>query len=345
MLHWLVWLAQFAPTPPPALVHTIHGGLSPKSVVYAGAGKFFVQNMIYLHTVSVYDRDFNKLAAIPDAIEVDGVSLRGGPVECAISPDGRFAWVSNYQMFGPGYQNPGNDKAQAKRGAFDNGFLYRINTETYAIDAAIEVGAVPKYVAATPDGKWVLVSNWCSSDLSIVNTKTLKEERAIHLGRFPRGIVVTEDSKTAYVAMVGAMDVAKVNLDNWTVGWIKGVGTSPRHLCLSPDGATLYASLNGEGKVAKVDLLTGKTVWRVATGANPRSMALTPDGRFLYVVNYHSQSLSKIRTLDMAVVADVKTAEHPIGVAVDPETRRIWVACYSGCIQVFEEPHSAPAHG
>lgn len=338
MFPWLLWLTQFAPTPPPVLVHTITGGLSPKSVVHDGHGRFFVQNMVYLHTVNVYSRDFTKLATIPDQVEIDGVKLKGGPVECAISTDGRYAWVTNYQMFGHGYSNPGNDRAQAKRGKFDDSFLYRIDTSTFQINAEIQVGSVPKYVAATPDGKWVLVSNWSSSDLSVVGTQSLEEERAIHLGRFPRGIVVAPDSRTAYVAMVGARDVAKVNLSTWEVSWIKGVGLSPRHLCLSPDGRFLYASLNGEGKVAKVDLQTEKAVLRVPTGDNPRSMILSPEGQFLYVVNYNSQTLTKLRTADMWTVSTIKTAEHPIGVAYDPENRRIWVACYSGCIQVFEEP-------
>ena len=31
-----------------------------------------------------------------------------------------------------------------------------------AVDQVIQVGLVPKYVATTPDGRYVLVSNWCS---------------------------------------------------------------------------------------------------------------------------------------------------------------------------------------
>jgi YVTN family beta-propeller protein len=34
------------------------------------------------------------------------------------------------------------------------------------------VGKVPKYVATTPDGKYVLVSNWCSYNLSVIDVAT-----------------------------------------------------------------------------------------------------------------------------------------------------------------------------
>ena len=39
------------------LRETIAGAISPKSVVASGTGLFFAQNMMYQHTVTVYDRD------------------------------------------------------------------------------------------------------------------------------------------------------------------------------------------------------------------------------------------------------------------------------------------------
>ena len=75
------------------LVHkkTIREGLSPKSVVYSGNGLFFAQNMMYRHTVTVYNRDFELVKTIKDqitphdyGIEQYGESkYRGAPVEVA----------------------------------------------------------------------------------------------------------------------------------------------------------------------------------------------------------------------------------------------------------------------
>ncbi len=319
------------------LIKTIADGISPKSVVHSGGGLFFAQNMMYRHTVAVYGRDFKRIATIPDVIEIGGKKLRGSPVECAFSPDGKHAWVSNYRMFGKGYSRPGNDGAQGKRGTFDRSYLYRIDTAALKIDGVVRVGSVPKFVAATPDGRTVLVSNWCSSDLSVVDTSLLKETRSVPLGRFPRGIAVSPDSKLAYVALMGTRDVAIVSLSDNRVEWIRGVGASPRHLCLSPDGRRLYVSLNGEGRVARIDLDGIEKPKKAATGSNPRSMALSADGASLFVVNYGSNTLSKVRTEDMKVVATVRTKKSPIGVAYDDRDLRVWVACYSGSIQVFQD--------
>ncbi len=333
----LLLAAALAPEPKElTLVETISGGLSPKSLVHSGTGLFFAQNMMYLHTVAVYDRDFELVATIPDKIAVDGVVLRGAPVECAFSPDGRYAWVSNYQMHGKGYANPGNDASGRERGDYDDSYLYRIDTQRLKIDAWVKVGAVPKVVATTPDGKLVLVSNWCSSDLSVVDTEKLEEVRSVPLGRHPRGIAVSPDSRTAYIAVMGASAIAVVDLETYAVSWIKGIGSTPRHLCLSPDGSTLYVSLNNAGKVVKLDLATGKVVASARTGSQPRSMALSADGASLFVVNYGSATLTKLRTSDMKPVATAETAENPIGVTFDAFASRVWVACYSGCLQVFQ---------
>ena len=90
-------------------VETIGGDISPKSVTATGTGLVFAQNMMYTHTVTVYDRDFDLVATISDEVTPSqfGVDLpgsyRGAPVEAAATPDGRYVYVSNYSMYGPGF--------------------------------------------------------------------------------------------------------------------------------------------------------------------------------------------------------------------------------------------------
>jgi len=299
--------------------------------------------MMYSHKITVYDRDFKLVKTISDKVELGKLGqpsykglYQGSPVECAFTPDGSEAWVSNYQMYGKGFNHPGFDKADGSQ-KYDPSFLYRVSTSTLGIEAAIKVGSVPKYVAITPDGKHVLVTNWASYDMSVVDPNQNLEVKRVKLGRFPRGIVVDATSQHAIVALLGGSDLADVNLKNYKVTWIKNVGLSPRHLCLDPAGRYVYASLNGEGNVAKVDLLKRKLVSKVQTGTQPRSMVLTPDGKYLYVVNYVSDSFSRVRTSDMRVVAKMRTNKHPIGITYDAESRRVWVACYSGSIMIFQE--------
>ncbi|MFI5387484.1 MAG: hypothetical protein ACHQ50_15355 [Fimbriimonadales bacterium] len=343
LLHLLCSISLLAPSPPHLkLIKVITGGISPKSIVASGTGLFFAQNMMYTHKITVYDRKFKLVKTISDKVDLSKLGqksytgkFQGSPVECAFTPDGSEAWVSNYQMYGKGFNHPGFDKAE-DTGKYDPSFLYRIDTSKLNITAAIKVGSVPKYVCVTPDAKHILVTNWASYDMSVVDPKQDIEIKRVKLGRFPRGIVVDAKSENAYVALLGGSDLADVRLKDYKVSWIKGVGLSPRHLCLDPGGQYVYASLNGEGRVAKVDLWKRKLVKKTETGSQPRSMVLTPDG-FLYVVNYVSNSVSQIRTSDMKVTNKVGTNLHPIGITYDALTHQVWVCCYSGSVMVFQE--------
>ena len=326
-----------------APVRTINGQISPKSVVANGHGLVSAQNMMYQHSITVYDADGELVRTVPDAVDLaafgvaghPGVS-KGAPVEAAYTVDGRTGYVSNYSMYGAGFGPEGSDECRAGDGTSES-FLYRLDMRRLAIDGVAAVGAVPKYVAVTPNGRQVLVTNWCSFALSVVDRAQMREVRRIPLGAYPRGIVVSPDSRRAYVAIMGGRDVAVVDLANLTTSWIRNVGGGPRHLVLSPDGRYLYATLNKDGQVVKVDTTTGTVVGRVATGNQPRSMAISPDGTALYVVNYESNSVAKVRTSDLAVTQTVPTGVHPIGITYEPTTDRVFVAIYTGAIVVLAD--------
>ncbi len=351
-----------APAPDPALsgpqlpsgqtklvqVQSLTGNLSSKSVVANDTGTLFAQNMMYQHTISVFDADGALVKTIPDSVELAEYGIeghpgtsRGAPVEMAFSPDGRTGWVSNYSMYGEGFGPEGSDECSSGDG-YDNSYLYEVDVASLEIVDAIEVGAVPKYVATTPDGSRVLVTNWCTWDLSVVDTATSTEIARIPLdGSYPRGIEVSPDSNTAWIAMMGADRIAKVDLQSLQMtdaSWSEP-GDGPRHLVLSPDGRLLYVTNNSSGNVVKLDAATGEALGSVGTGVNARSMDISTDGEALYVVNYKSETLSKVRTSDMTVVQEVATNPKPIGITYEPTLRRVWVANYSGTLQVFDDSH------
>lgn len=322
-------------------VESIAGDISPKSVVHSGAGLFFAQNMMYRHTITVYDRSFDLVATIPDAVDLGALgvpgyegSFQGAPVEVAFTSDGRHAYVSNYEMYGPGFDRPGGDGCDP--GEWDDSFVYRVDTERLEIDQAIPVGAVPKYVAVTPDDATVLVTNWCTYDLSVIDAASATEVARVPIGRFPRGIAVDAGSRRAYVAVMGGSEIAVVDLVDHSVQRV-GVGANPRHVVIGPEGRYLYVTLNQSGEVVKLDLTTSEIVGRVATGAGARSMEISDDGAALYVVNYHDGTLSKVATGDMTEVQELPAHHHPIGVTYDPATRQVWVANYSGVIDVYTD--------
>ncbi len=331
------------------LFKTITGDITPKSIVYTPKG-MFAQNMMYSHSITVYDSLGNLTHTIIDKVEADLLndstlsgSYEGSPVEAAYTPDSNYIWVSNYQMYGKGFNKPGVDACGIDT-SLDKSYLYKIDLNTKKIMSTVKVGAVPKYLAITPDNKYLLVSNWCNGNISIVDLKHEYLIRDISIGKYPRGIAIDADSRYAYVAAMGEEKLVRIDLKTFEKEVWKNIGKGPRHICIDDKGGFLYVSLNKESAIAKVSLYTKKTVKKMWSGLTPRSMVLSTDKKSLYVVNYNSSTVSNIDTKTMSLGENtVKTGIHPIGIAYDHDNDRIWVACYTGSIMIFDCEKQKPA--
>jgi YVTN family beta-propeller protein len=301
--------------------------------------------MMYRHTMTVYASNGALRRTIPDSVVLahfhvgghPGVS-RGAPVEAAVTPDHTHMWVSNYSMYGAGFGPEGSDTCTAGTGAaagYTDSYLYRVSLKSLSIDGVAKVGWVPKYVAVTPSGRWVLATNWCSYDLSIVSAATMHEVARVPIGAYPRGIVISPDSRFAYVAIMGGSSLDVVNLETRRVVGSIYTGPNPRHVVISPDGRFLYVTLNQAGDVVKISRSTQRILGMVHTGEDCRSLAISSNGTTLYVVNYLSDTMSMIRAKDLRVLQVVPTGQHPVGITYDPVSGRVWVAVYTGEIMVF----------
>lgn len=323
------------------LVKTINGSISPKSVRSSGDGVVSAHNMMYNHSVTIYDaKTYELIKTIPDSVSLKNFgysksasNFKGAPVEGSYSPDGKYLYVTNYAMYGPGYNKEGHDTCSPASG-YDTSFVYRINRSDYTIDAVYPVGSVPKVVEVTPDNKNVLVTNWCSYTLNVISVESQQVIKTIKIGRYPRGIAVSKDSKMAYVAEMGGNRIHVINLEDFSVSYIP-IGSNPRAIVLSPDNSMLYVTMNLSGRVASWNLIENKPGKSVKTGNAARSLAISSDGSSLFVVNFNSDTISKVRTSDMKVLQTIKACNEPIGITYDAPTNNTWVACYKGQIKIY----------
>ena len=328
-------------TPSMKLIHTINGSIAPKSVRSSADGVVSAHNMMYRHSVTIYDaKSFELLHTVSDSVSLKDFGFsksagnyKGAPVEGTFSPDGKYLYVSNYAMYGKGYNREGTDTC-SPADKYDNSFVYRINRSDYTIDSVYPVGSVPKVVEVTPDNKYVLVANWCSYTVSVISVEKNKVIRTIKIGRYPRGIAVNNDSTKAYVAEMGGNRIHVINLQDFTTSFIP-IGSNPRAIVLSPDNSTMYVTMNLSGRVASWNLVTNTAGKSVRTGEAARSLAISKDGSALYVVNFKSDTMSRVRTSDMKVTQNIKVCNEPIGITYDAPTGNTWVACYKGQIKIY----------
>jgi YVTN family beta-propeller protein len=329
------------PAPSMKLIHTINGSIAPKSVRSSSDGVVSAHNMMYRHSVTVYDaKTFELMRTIPDSVSLKDFGFskysgkyKGAPVEGTFSPDGKFLYVSNYAMYGKGFNKEGTDTCSPADG-YDKSFIYRINRSNYQIDGVYPVGSVPKVVEVTPDNRYVLVANWCSYTVSVISVELNKVVKTVKIGRYPRGIAINNDSTKAYVAEMGGNRIHVIDLQDFTTSYIP-IGSNPRAIVLSPDNSTMYVTMNLSGKVASWDLVNNKARKSVKTGNAARSLAINADGSHLFVVNYKSDTMSRVRTSDMKVTQNIKVCNEPIGITYDLPTGNTWIACYKGQIKIY----------
>ena len=329
------------PAPSMKLIHTINGSIAPKSVRSSSDGVVSAHNMMYRHSVTVYDaKTFELMRTIPDSVSLKDFGFskysgkyKGAPVEGTFSPDGKFLYISNYAMYGKGFNKEGTDTCSPADG-YDKSFVYRINRSNYQIDGVYPVGSVPKVVEVTPDNRYVLVANWCSYTVSVISVELNKVVKTVKIGRYPRGIAINNDSTKAYVAEMGGNRIHVIDLQDFTTSYIP-IGSNPRAIVLSPDNSTMYVTMNLSGKVASWDLVNNKAGKSVKTGNAARSLAINADGSHLFVVNYKSDTMSRVRTSDMKVTQNIKVCNEPIGITYDLPTGNTWIACYKGQIKIY----------
>ena len=318
------------------------GDISPKSVVASGRGQVFAENMMYKHSVTVYDRNGDLVTTIPDTVDLSAFGIsghpgisRGVPVEVAFSPDGTKAYVSNYSMYGNGWGPEGSDECHPSDG-YDRSYVYRVDVKTLKIDNVILVGSVPKYVATTPDGRYVIVTNWCTFDASIIDVATQTGGTAHPARPVParhrrdtglphgvhRGDGLDHDRARRPLELHDVLDLRR-----------RLRSPTPRALPRRAD-ALRHAQRRGSRREDRPRRRA--RCWRRSpTGSNPRSMTISADGRYLFVVNYESGTMSKLDANTLADVQTVQTGYHPIGITYDRQTNDVWVANYTGSIMIF----------
>jgi YVTN family beta-propeller protein len=324
------------------LVKTFTGSLTPKSVAASQTGLVSAHNMMYSHSVSIFDSESLELVKnVKDTVDFASLGVsgfsglhKGSPVEGAYSPDGKYLYFTNYAMYGKGFNKEGTDKCSPADG-YDKSYLSRLDLETLKIDAVYPVGSVPKVAKVTPDNKYILVSNWCSYTVSVISVEKEKVVKTIKIGRYPRGIAISADSAYAYVVEMGGSNIHRINLGDFSKSLIP-IGVNPRAVELSPDNKTLYATLNVSGRVISWDLEANRAIKSVKTGATARSLAISGDGSALFVVNFTSGTVTKLRSTDLSKVQTIKVCREPIGITYDNESNRTWVACYEGSVKVFQ---------
>ncbi|HUK57461.1 MAG TPA: hypothetical protein VLY20_12480 [Nitrospiria bacterium] len=166
--------------------------------------------------------------------------------------------------------------------------------------------------ALTPDGRFVLVPDGRSGDVSVVDLARGTVDRIrLPAGAQPTAAGIAADGTLAYVADAGLNQVHKIDVARRAVLGSLSVGRRPAEAPVHPTRPYLYVPCAEEAAVYKVDLGSWKVEKIIPVGPGPVGIAYGADGRYAYVTLSREQPTGRVVVIDTET--DTVRTTFPVG--------------------------------
>ena len=227
----------------------------------------------------------------------------------------------------------------------------------------IDTKPVAAGLAATADGKRLVVANFENDSVSLIDLATRQKTAELDLrpgkidpkkagvagGEYPFWVVI-KGNETAYVSSPRDRQIVVVEISGEPKVKARiAVPGEPTKMILDREEDHLYATLATDDAVAVIDTKLNYMIAAFGTtatpktfsnpgklmGSNPNSLALSPDGRTLYVTNGGANSVAIIETYGMNEALNISpggivrglipTGWYPSSVSVSADGKTLYV--------------------
>jgi YVTN family beta-propeller protein len=268
---------------------------------------------------------------------LDTIPTGPNPHEIVITPDGRWAYLSNYAPPGntislidlPGRKHVKqiptgratriHGAAIAPDGKFayftagQTGLVVEVDTSTQSVTRTIPTeGKISHMVLVSPDGRRLYTANIESEDVSVIDRATGRVITKIPCGKGVEGIAFTPDGKQLWAANQtgGTMTIIDAASDRAVETF--PCGEMPVRIRFTRDGRlALVPCWSEKGVVIVIDTATRKELMRIPVGRFAIGIELSPDGRKAFVGCEHDDGIHVIDLAKLAVEAVIKTGNGP----------------------------------
>lgn len=237
-----------------------------------------------------------------------------GPHEAAASPDGRYAYISNYGIF-----------AKAEQG----NTITVLDLARRAVKSTFNLGSFsrPHGLWVSRDGTRVWVT--CEGALAVLELdaatgKVLKAWRTNQLTSHM--VVPTPDERKLYVANVGSGTVSVIERTSGRVTTIS-TAVGSEGIDVSPDGNEVWVANRTANTLSVISTASDRVAASFPSGGRmPIRAKFTPDGKQVWVSNAGSNTVTVFDAASRQLVATVEVGEVPVGIVITPDGRRAFVA-------------------
>jgi len=186
--------------------------------------------------------------------------------------------------------------------------------------AVIKVGIEPEGVAASPDGKWVVVTSESTSMLHFIQVPEHTIKHNVIVGARPRSAVFRADSQVVFSTSEISGEVKKVDVATGEIVGKTYLGdekAKPMEVMMSRDQSKLYVAGGRASKIFVIDAETLEVLDAIPVGKRTWGLALTKDGKRLFTTDGPDHQVSVIDTTTNEVVKTIKVGKFPWGLAID----------------------------
>lgn len=229
------------------------------------------------------------------------------PATSAITPDGMWLFVANYNLHG----DPQTDTVSV------------IHTPTMTEVKQIPVCTKPHGLVASHDGSSVYVS--CTRDnalkrislstLAVVDSTTTltEEDRAEGKVCYPAGLALSKDDRQLYVACHRRAEIRVMPTDRLgTFTHAIPVGEGPYLIKVDPGGERLYVPNRNSQSFSVIDLASHAVIATKASSAtHPHTFTFGPDGAVFLSMESHAVVPGAIDVIEAETLETIRSI--PVG--------------------------------
>ena len=294
------------------------------------------------------------------------------PLNIAVSPDGRFAVVTNNGLSKPSLSvidianwtvkstfvldhawhglawSPDGTKVYSggaaqnnvQEFAFADGVLTR--ARTFALPA--QTGdTFAGGLAVSKDGRTLFATRVFALTLSTIDLATGQVTKTVQLAAEPYTCVISPDGKLLYVSLWGGARVDVYSADSLEQVDSFPTGDHPNALVLSPDGQRLFVACASGASIWVLDTFSGEAIEQVSTNlyseqpptATPNALGISPDGRTLVGADADLNALVVVDISNSArsfVNGFIPTGWYPTGVTFTRDGKQLLVLDGKGLV-------------
>jgi len=208
----------------------------------------------------------------------------------------------------------------------------------------LPTGHGPHEVAASPDGRRAVISNYGprekpGASLTVIDVSAGKVLRTIELGDHtrPHGLCWVSRGTLA-VTTEGSSHLLLVDPGEGRITREIETAQEISHMvAVTPDGKLGFVANIGSGTVTVVDLEAGRKVRDIETGEGAEGIAMRPGGKEVWAASRAADKLSVIDTATLEVEAELPCPGFPIRIAFTPDGDRALVSCaQAGEVALFD---------